>query len=85
MVSPRTSNSFSQADLHGVRLGKSGLKVSKIILGLMSYGSPEWLPWVQGEEVGLEHIKFAYDNGIQVSSSQSIFTNVFPDNFQIDI
>lgn len=25
-----------------VRLGNSGLKVSKIILGCMSYGSPEW-------------------------------------------
>lgn len=43
-----------------VRLGKSGLKISKIILGCMSYGSPEWQEWVLGEEEGLKHIKFAY-------------------------
>lgn len=43
-----------------MRLGKSGLKISKIILGCMSYGSPEWQEWVLGEEEGLKHIKFAY-------------------------
>jgi aryl-alcohol dehydrogenase-like predicted oxidoreductase len=43
-----------------VRLGQSGLKVSRIILGLMSYGSPEWAGgWVQGEEEGIKHIKAA--------------------------
>jgi len=42
-----------------VRLGKSGLKVSRIILGCMSYGTPEWLPWVLGEEEGIAQIKFA--------------------------
>ena len=42
-----------------VRLGNSGLKVSKIILGCMSYGSPEWQKWVLGEEEGIKHIKFA--------------------------
>jgi hypothetical protein len=44
---------------HAVRLGKSGLKVSKIILGCMSYGSPEWQPWVLGEEESIKHIKAA--------------------------
>jgi hypothetical protein len=28
------------------RLGKSGLKVSKVILGCMSYGSSKWQPWI---------------------------------------
>jgi hypothetical protein len=42
-----------------VRLGKSGLKVSRIILGCMSYGTPEWQPWVLGEEEGIAQIKFA--------------------------
>lgn len=31
-----------------VRLGNSGLKVSKIILGCMSYGTPDWQQWVLG-------------------------------------
>lgn len=48
---------FTQRGL--VRLGKSGLKVSKIILGCMSYGDPEWMKWVLGEEEGIEQIKFA--------------------------
>ena len=44
---------------NSVRLGKSGLKVSRIILGCMSYGTPEWQPWVLGEDEGIAQIKFA--------------------------
>ena len=43
-----------------VRLGNSGLKVSKIILGCMSYGSKEWQQWVLEEDEAIKHIKFAY-------------------------
>ncbi len=32
-----------------VKLGKSGLKVSRICLGCMTYGDPGWRPWVLGE------------------------------------
>lgn len=43
-----------------VRLGNSGLKVSKIILGCMSYGNPNWSgSWVLPEEEGIKHIKAA--------------------------
>lgn len=42
-----------------VRLGNSGIKVSKVILGCMTYGSPEWQGWVLGEEEGIQHIKAA--------------------------
>ena len=39
--------------LHLVRLGSSGLKVSQIILGRISYSSPEWRNWVlrEGESI----------------------------------
>ena len=43
-----------------VRLGNSGLKVSKIILGTMQYGSSQWQEWVLEEEEAIKHIKFAY-------------------------
>ena len=33
-----------------VRLGTSGLKVSRICLGAMTYGSPAWRPWVLDED-----------------------------------
>ncbi|KAG8748582.1 hypothetical protein FRC10_003716 [Ceratobasidium sp. 414] len=58
-----------------VRLGQSGLKVSRIILGLMSYGSPEWAGWVQGEEEGIKHIKAAYDAGIQTFDTANVYSN----------
>jgi hypothetical protein len=55
-----------------VRLGKSGLKVSRIILGCMSYGSPEWQKWVLGEEDGIAHIKAAYDAGINAFDTANV-------------
>ena len=42
-----------------VRLGNSGLKVSKIILGTMQYGTSDWQDWVLGEEEAIKHIKYA--------------------------
>jgi aryl-alcohol dehydrogenase-like predicted oxidoreductase len=45
-------------------LGKSGLKVSKVILGAMSYGSSEWQPWVLNEKDSLPLLEHAYKCGI---------------------
>ncbi|KAI0737382.1 aryl-alcohol dehydrogenase [Daedaleopsis nitida] len=58
-----------------VRLGNSGLKVSKIILGTMQYGSPAWQDWVLGEEEGIKHIKFAYEHGIQSFDTANVYSN----------
>ncbi|KAJ7650606.1 Aldo/keto reductase [Roridomyces roridus] len=58
-----------------VTLGNSGLKVSKIILGCMGYGSPEWQPWVLGEEECIKHIKFAYEMGIQTFDTANVYSN----------
>ncbi|KAG9048191.1 hypothetical protein FS837_000537 [Tulasnella sp. UAMH 9824] len=57
------------------RLGKSGLKISRLILGCMSYGSPEWQPWVLGEAEGLEQIKAAYDLGINAFDTANAYSN----------
>ena len=43
-----------------VRLGNSGLKISQIILGMMSYGDSRWQEWVLGEEEGIAHVKAAF-------------------------
>lgn len=47
-------------------LGKSGLKVSKVILGCMTFGTSQWegSPWVLDEEESFNVIKAAYDMGI---------------------
>jgi len=46
-------------------LGKSGLKVSKVILGAMSFGEPSKLMgWTISEAEALPVIKRAFDLGI---------------------
>ncbi|XP_006457299.1 hypothetical protein AGABI2DRAFT_123172 [Agaricus bisporus var. bisporus H97] len=59
-----------------VRLGKSGLKISKIILGCMSYGDTRWNKWViEDEEEVIRHIKVAYDAGIQTFDTANYYSN----------
>ncbi|EIN13214.1 Aldo/keto reductase [Punctularia strigosozonata HHB-11173 SS5] len=58
-----------------VRLGKSGLKVSKIILGCMSYGDPGWQEWLLDEQEAIKHIKYAYDSGIQTFDTANVYSN----------
>lgn len=53
-----------------VRLGKSGLKVSKIILGCMSYGSKGWAEWVIEDQAEVnKHIKYASVHTITLCSA----------------
>ncbi|KAJ7774942.1 NADP-dependent oxidoreductase domain-containing protein [Mycena metata] len=51
------------------------VKVSRIILGCMSYGTPEWQTWVLPEEEGLKHIKVAYDAGINTFDTANVYSN----------
>jgi len=65
----------NERDMEYVRLGQSGLKVSKIILGCMTYGSSKWQKWVLDEKAGIEHIKFAYENGINAFDTANVYSN----------
>ncbi|KAF9561774.1 Aldo/keto reductase [Agrocybe pediades] len=65
----------TQKKMPYVRLGTSGLKVSKIILGCMSYGSPEWQAWVLPEEESIKHIKTAYEAGINTFDTANVYSN----------
>ncbi|KAH7135725.1 NADP-dependent oxidoreductase domain-containing protein [Dendryphion nanum] len=58
-----------------VNLGKSGLKVSKVILGTMSYGSSEWQDWVLDEEASLPLLKHAYDVGINTWDTADVYSH----------
>ncbi|GJJ08942.1 hypothetical protein Clacol_003162 [Clathrus columnatus] len=58
-----------------VRLGNSGLKVSKIILGTMQYGDTRSAAWYLGEEEAIKHIKAAYDAGIQSFDTANVYSN----------
>ncbi|KAJ3575321.1 hypothetical protein NP233_g1173 [Leucocoprinus birnbaumii] len=64
-----------QKTMQYVRLGNSGLKVSKIILGCMSYGTPDWQGWVLPEEESIKHIKAAYDAGINTFDTANVYSN----------
>ncbi|KAK7033280.1 Aldo-ket-red domain-containing protein [Favolaschia claudopus] len=58
-----------------VRLGQSGLKISKIVLGCMSYGDPNWSGnWVLPEEEATKHIKAAYDAGINAFDTANVYS-----------
>jgi aryl-alcohol dehydrogenase-like predicted oxidoreductase len=47
-----------------INLGKCGLKVSRLCLGMMTYGSPKWRKWVLDEEHSLPFVKRALEAGI---------------------
>ncbi|CDK26497.1 unnamed protein product [Kuraishia capsulata CBS 1993] len=59
-------------------LGKSGLKVSKVIVGCMSYGSKDWFDWVlDDEDKVMEILKQAYDSGIRTFDTADVYSNGF--------
>ncbi|MCX7014706.1 MAG: aldo/keto reductase [Candidatus Sumerlaeota bacterium] len=57
-----------------VRLGKTGLKVSRLCLGCMSYGDPAWRPWVLGEDAARQHIRRALDAGINFFDTADLYS-----------
>lgn len=47
-----------------VRLGHSGLKVSRLCLGTMNMGTPQWKPWIFDEDQSRPLVSRALDHGI---------------------
>jgi 1-deoxyxylulose-5-phosphate synthase len=47
-----------------VNLGMTGVKVSRLALGCMTFGSPQWQPWVLDEAASTPIIERALDLGI---------------------
>ncbi len=58
-----------------VPLGTSGLQVSLPILGAMSLGSPQGMPWALSEEPSLEVLKAAYDCGMNTWDTANTYSN----------
>ncbi|KAI0086916.1 Aldo keto reductase [Irpex rosettiformis] len=59
-----------------VRLGNSGLKVSRFIFGTMHYGHKAYGEWViDDEEEAIQHVKYAYDQGIQTFDTADSYSN----------
>ncbi|KAJ5544973.1 hypothetical protein N7535_006640 [Penicillium sp. DV-2018c] len=66
---------MADSKMEYVRLGNSGLKISKIILGTMGYGSSQWQDWVLDEEASLPLIEHAYKQGINTWDTADIYSH----------
>ena len=56
------------------RLGKSGLKVSRICLGTMTYGTPKWREWVLEEDESRPFIQRALELGINFFDTADVYS-----------
>jgi len=57
-----------------VRLGHTGLKVSRLCLGTMTYGTPEWRPWVLDEAASRPFIARALEHGINFFDTADMYS-----------
>ncbi|WP_342359547.1 aldo/keto reductase [Terrarubrum flagellatum] len=57
-----------------INLGKSGLKVSRIALGCMTYGSPSWQAWVLDEAASTPIIAKALDLGVNFLDTADMYS-----------
>jgi 1-deoxyxylulose-5-phosphate synthase len=57
-----------------INLGKSGLKVSRICLGTMTYGSPKWRAWVLDEQGSRPFLKHALELGINFFDTADMYS-----------
>ncbi|KAF2206609.1 hypothetical protein CERZMDRAFT_115689 [Cercospora zeae-maydis SCOH1-5] len=56
-------------------LGRSGLKISRIVLGCMTFGSPAWQRWVLDSKASLPLLKHAFDLGINTWDTADVYSH----------
>ncbi len=57
-----------------VKLGKTGVTVSRICLGCMSYGTKKWREWVLTEDEAREHFARAIEAGINFFDTANVYS-----------
>ena len=57
-----------------VNLGRTGLKVSKISLGCLGFGSPAWMPWILDEPASRPILTRALDAGINFFDTADMYS-----------
>lgn len=57
-----------------IRLGNTGLKVSRLCLGTMTYGSPQWREWVLSEEESRPFIERSLEAGINFFDTADMYS-----------
>ena len=58
-----------------VNLGRAGVKVSRICLGCMTYGSSQWRPWVLDEEASRPFFRRAWEAGINFFDTADMYSD----------
>lgn len=58
-----------------VNLGRTGLKVSRLCLGTMTYGTSQWRAWVLDEEPSRAFIQQALELGINFFDTADMYSN----------
>jgi 1-deoxyxylulose-5-phosphate synthase len=61
-------------DMHYVRLGGSGLKVSRICLGMMSYGDPAERAWMLREDAAEPIVRCAVELGVMFFDTADMYS-----------
>jgi len=61
--------------MHHVNLGSTGLKVSRLCLGTMTYGAKKWRQWVLEEEESRPFIRRALDLGINFFDCADMYSD----------
>jgi aryl-alcohol dehydrogenase-like predicted oxidoreductase len=56
------------------RLGRTGLKVSRICLGMMTYGTPQWREWILDEEASRPLVRHAVELGINFFDTADMYS-----------
>src|SRR5258708_12289950 len=57
-----------------IRLGNTGLKVSRLCLGCMTYGSPKWRSWVLDMEQSKPFFQAAVEKGITFFDTANVYS-----------
>lgn len=57
-----------------VNLGKTGLKVSRLCLGMMTYGAKSWREWVLPEPEAIPFVRRALDAGINFFDTADVYS-----------
>jgi aryl-alcohol dehydrogenase (NADP+) len=58
-----------------VNLGRTGIKVSRLGLGCMTYGTPKWRAWVLDEEQSRPYFRQAWEAGINFFDTADMYSD----------
>ena len=70
----RSSRSGRGTRLKTTRLGSTGLEVSRLCLGCMTYGDPDWRPWILGEAEARTHFEKAFELGFNFFDTADMYS-----------